>query len=250
MLRSGRLDRSSEIDLPDEQALRGILRSHFVGIDDATLEIVATALVGTVSGADVARLARECRRTARKKKRPIDPELILAKALPPEMRSKSFVRRIAIHEAGHAVLARLAGATLEMVSIIGSDQSMGHVRQALPEIDQTMASLDRLVIPILGGRAAELVLLGNGSAGAASDLATASNLIACAQKGGLGPWLSSGEAEREMIELRLRRLQGEAMLLVLKHRSAINALSALLVDRRVLSRKALDEFFRNQGIQR
>ena len=248
MLRSGRLDRSFEIDLPDEQALRGILRSHFVEIDDAMLETVATGLAGTVSGADIARLARECRRIARKKNRPIDAELIIARAFPPETRSASFLRRIAIHEAGHAVLARLAGERVEVVSLIGGDNSQGYVRRARSEIDHTMASLDRLVITILGGRAAELVLLGNCSAGAASDLERATAVIGSAQTGGLGPWLSSGEPEREMIELRLRRLNGEAMLLALQYRSEIEALAGLLLDKRILSERVLTKFFRSLGI--
>ncbi|MCD1645363.1 AAA family ATPase [Aurantimonas coralicida] len=248
MLRSGRLDRSFEIGLPDEQALRGILRSHFVGIDDATLETVATGLAGTVSGADIARLARECRRIARKENRPIDAELIIARAFPEETRSASFLRRIAIHEAGHAVLARLAGERVEVVSLIGGDSSQGYVRRARSEIDQTMASLDRLVVPILGGRAAELVSIGNCSAGAASDLERATAVIGSAQTGGLGPWLSSGEPEREMIELRLRRLNGEAMLLALQYRSKIEALADFLLDQRVLSGETLDDFFRRHDI--
>lgn len=248
MLRSGRLDRSFEIGLPDEQALRGILRSHFVGIDDATLETVATGLAGTVSGADIARLARECRRIARKENRPIDAELIIARAFPEETRSASFLRRIAIHEAGHAVLARLAGERVEVVSLIGGDNSQGYVRRARSEIDQTMASLDRLVVPILGGRAAELVSIGNCSAGAASDLERATAVIGSAQTGGLGPWLSSGEPEREMIELRLRRLNGEAMLLALQYRSKIEALADFLLDQRVLSGETLDDFFRRHDI--
>jgi len=250
MLRSGRLDRSFEIGLPDEQALRGILRSHFFGpdISEATLETVATGLAGTVSGADIARLARECRRIARKENRPIDAELIIARAFPAETRSASFLRRIAIHEAGHAVLARLAGERVEVVSLIGGDLSQGYVRRARSEIDQTMASLDRLVVPVLGGRAAELVLIGNCSAGAASDLERATAVIGSAQTGGLGPWLSSGEPEREMIELRLRRLNGEAMLLALQYRSKIEALAGFLLDKRVLSGETLDDFFRRHDI--
>lgn len=250
MLRSGRLDRSFEIGLPDEEALFGILGMHFdaAGIPEEALRTVATALAGTVSGADVSRLARECRRIARKQKRPIDAALIIDRALPAETRSAALVRRIAVHEAGHAVLGRLVGEIVEVASIIGTDRSQGYVRRARTEVDQTMASLDRLVVPILGGRAAELVILGDCSAGASSDLETATSILATGQAGGLGAWLSSGAVEREQIELRLRRLHGDAMILALRHRSAIEALAALLVEKRILSGEAVDTHFRSQGI--
>ena len=250
MLRSGRLDRTFEIGFPDEKALCGILSEHFSDLGTAVsdLDAVATALAGTTSGADIARLGRECRRIARRDRRPITADLIIAHALPPETRSAEFVRRIAIHEAGHAVVGRLVGDRVNAASIVHHARAAGHVHREPAEIDQTASSLDRLVIPMLGGRAAELVILGDCSAGAASDLATATNVIAAGETGGLGRWLSSGDAERESVEVRLRRLHGDAMMLALRHKGIIEALGALLIERRVLSERSLTAFFSDHGI--
>ncbi|MBP0617576.1 AAA family ATPase [Jiella mangrovi] len=243
MLRSGRLDRSFQIGLPDEMALLGILQMHFAeeAIAADEIQLVATALAGTVSGADVARLARECRRIARKNARPVDAALVISQALPAETRSPGIVRRIAIHEAGHAVLGWLAGDTVHAASIVSQSGVGGYVRREAAEFDQTAAGLDKLVIPLLGGRAAELVILGDSSTGAASDLASASRVIASGESGGLGSWLSSGDVDRHVIERRLRRLEAEATLLVTRHRRVIEALADRLIAKRVLSRAAIED---------
>lgn len=57
LVRSGRLDRWFTIDLPDEEALVGIFRSYLgESIADDAVQPIATALAGTTSGADVARI--------------------------------------------------------------------------------------------------------------------------------------------------------------------------------------------------
>jgi cell division protease FtsH len=90
-------------------------------------------------------------------------------------------RRIAIHEAGHAVAAyRIFRATNIAVSIVPSPDKQGHARYDVPAVPLTRGVVTARLIVLLAGRAAEEVFLGNVSAGAGgradSDLGRASIL--------------------------------------------------------------------------
>jgi cell division protease FtsH len=89
-------------------------------------------------------------------------------------------RAVAIHEAGHALVALCSehADPVAKVTILPAGQSLG-VTQQLPTDEQHLYSEsylhDSLAVR-LGGRAAELLVLGEASTGAASDLAGATEL--------------------------------------------------------------------------
>ena len=118
LLRSGRLDRRFEIGLPDETALARIFAHHLPGGDAETFEQVATVLAGTTSGADVSRITREARRVARRAGREIEAQDLLSIAMPADVRSDSEQRRVAIHEAGHAVMSMVTGHVPGSLSLV------------------------------------------------------------------------------------------------------------------------------------
>ena len=89
-------------------------------------------------------------------------------------------RAVAIHESGHALVAALSphADPVAKVTILPSGQALG-VTEQLPLVEHHLYGEDYLNESLavrLGGRAAELVVLGQGSTGAASDLASATEL--------------------------------------------------------------------------
>ena len=87
---------------------------------------------------------------------------------------------VAVHEAGHALVAALSPKAdpVAKVTILPAGQSLG-VTEQLPLVERHLYGEDYLTTSLavrLGGRAAELVELGQGSTGASNDLASATDL--------------------------------------------------------------------------
>ncbi|SMC32234.1 ATP-dependent Zn proteases [Fulvimarina manganoxydans] len=248
LLRSGRLDRRFEIALPDAAALARIFAHHAPDLPSSAIEPVATALAGTASGADVARFAREAKRIARRERRTVSGADILKVALPAETRTRELVLRTAIHEAGHAIALMLSGHVPRALSIVVDSLSAGHVSFDVDSTAGRLADVYRIALPALAGRAAEDVLLGEPTIGAAGDLETASGLVAGLDRGGLGGFLTPAQPDGDRVEARMRRLYAEAVMLVIRNRGAIMELAHLAVERRVLGEAALREFATKRGL--
>jgi cell division protease FtsH len=87
---------------------------------------------------------------------------------------------VAVHESGHALVAALSehADPVAKVTILPAGQTLG-VTEQLPLVERHMYGEDYLLDSLavrLGGRAAELVAIGQGSTGAANDLAGATDL--------------------------------------------------------------------------
>jgi cell division protease FtsH len=89
-------------------------------------------------------------------------------------------RRIAVHEAGHAVIAVLVGRDVRVASILRRSSSLGLVAHDDSEERhlRTPSELRDLIVVALGGRAAEIQEYGEASTGIASDLAAATDIAA------------------------------------------------------------------------
>jgi cell division protease FtsH len=189
LLRPGRFDRRIVLDLPASEARRAILAVHTRDKPlegDVSLEALARATPG-FSGADLANLVNEAalgaiRRgadrisagdfsAAQDKVTLGDPR---ETRLTPEEK-----QRVAVHEAGHAVCAHLSGGEpLRRVSILPRGMSLGATQRA-PLGDRhlyTQSELEAKLQVLLGGYAAERLLLGEGSTGAENDLRQATEL--------------------------------------------------------------------------
>ncbi|NDW07473.1 AAA family ATPase [Jiella pacifica] len=248
LTRAGRLDRRFVIGMPDAEALGGILRDYLSDPHDAAIDDVATALAGSLTGADIARLAREARRSARREKRPITARDVLDLALPPETRGPAIVWRVAVHEAGHAVAMMSAGILPECLSLVARQDLAGSVSYLRVANEARRIDLERDILPLLCGRAAEEVVLGMPSAGASGDLAEATTILRkIREEFGLGAFLMPGMSDCQTVESHLRRLYGDAILIVLRHRADILALAELAVAKRVLPREVLRAFAAERG---
>lgn len=199
ILRAGRLERHFRIELPDLDALAGILAQN-LGPDAAALELASVVpLLRGMTGADVEALVRRARGRARRSGRPVSVDDLLADVSDGRPVLGDGLRmRCAVHEAGHAVSLLAGGAsgpvTLSIATTGGLTQhAWSDAYGCLTEDD-----LERSLVLTLSGRAAEEVLLGDVSAGAVSDLAEATR-CAVAMEASFGfsadfPLLSLGPA--------------------------------------------------------
>src|SRR6185437_6795716 len=191
LLRPGRFDRQVTIPLPTLEERAAILAVHCRGkrlAPDVDLTVVARGTPG-FSGADLANLANEAAIFAVRRS-----EEIISAADFDDARDRILIGRregsnvllpeekhaVAVHESGHAIVLALSDHAdpVAKVTILPAGQALG-VTQQLPLIERHLYGEDYLKETLagrLGGRAAELVFLGQGSTGAANDLSTATDL--------------------------------------------------------------------------
>jgi cell division protease FtsH len=226
LLRSGRLETRIEIPLPDAQARVAILRHHIR--QSPVHGDLARFVSGTAgwSGADIEKLARDARRLARRRGMPLD-ERVLMEAMPARyLLSDAELLRIAVHEAGHAIVGSVLGSeTLVSVAIAREAPAFGGIGSVgttsfVPHRGavRNAAYYDDWIAMLLAGTAAELVVLGDRADGAggapSSDLVLATDAATRVERQlGLGENLSAdlGKGDRPLEHLRatdpdLRRL--------------------------------------------
>ncbi len=191
LLRPGRFDRQIVVDRPDVRGREGILKVHLKNIKACENVDVTTLARGTpgFSGADLANLVNEAALLAARAKKDCvdDQDFELAKdkvIMGVERRSmiisENEKRITAYHEAGHALVARLTpGADpVHKVTIIPRGRALG-VTMHLPEEDRFNHSETQLlnqIIILMGGRAAEALMLNTYTTGAANDISRATEI--------------------------------------------------------------------------
>ncbi len=191
LLRPGRFDRRVTVDLPTKEARREILELHAREkplSGDVDLDELARGTPG-FSGADLKNLLNEAALLAARE----DKDRIEAEDVE-EARDKVMMglerenlalddeekRLLAYHEGGHAVLAALLSNAdpLHKVTIVPRGRAMG-VTQQLPEKDKYIYRreyvVDRLAV-MMGGRAAEDLVMETATSGAENDLKQATHL--------------------------------------------------------------------------
>ncbi|PDT30793.1 ATP-dependent Zn protease [Rhizobium sp. L9] len=105
LIRSGRLEKHVYFPLPDAQARAEILAFHTPSLaEHADLKEIAARLPGK-SGADLERLSRDARRIARRERRSVTIDDLRGKIEPLPVLNEGYQLQIAVHEAGHALLA-------------------------------------------------------------------------------------------------------------------------------------------------
>ena len=178
ILRAGRLDRHIRIDLPNLEDLQGILR-HYLGGDlpDLDLGPIAMRLRGS-TGADVEVLVRRARGIARRRSGAALTAEDLAAADGTPQLGEAMRLRASVHEAGHAVAAIASGNLAEVSLSVQASGGLSVISLDAAAFSQTESEFEGFLLLSLAGRAAEAVMLGEVSAGAASDLAEATRCAA------------------------------------------------------------------------
>ncbi len=289
LLRPGRFDRQITIPLPTLAERAAILAVHCQGktlAPDVDLDVVARGTPG-FSGADLANLVNEAAifavRASRDNIAMADfsdarDRIILGSRADSNLLLPEEKRAVAIHESGHALVAALSphADPVAKVTILPAGQALG-VTEQLPLVEHHLYGEDYLNESLavrLGGRAAELVVLGQGSTGAANDLASATDLaikmvreFGLSSKlgpvgypeggsvflgGGGGPGLSSrpyAESTQAVIDSEVSRLVREAeqnaVSLIRAHQRDLGRLADLLVEKETVDG---DEVYRLLGL--
>ncbi len=191
LLRPGRFDRTVEIPLPNQKERTAILAIHCKGKQlspDVDLDTVSRGTPG-FSGADLANLVNEATINAVRANRTIvmaadfdaaRDRLLLGRRDASNALLPDEKHAVAVHEAGHTLVALLADNAdpVAKVTILPRGAALG-VTEQLPEAERHLYPEDYLTDSLairLGGRAAEITVLGQPSTGASNDLAGATDL--------------------------------------------------------------------------
>jgi cell division protease FtsH len=271
--RPGRFDREVVVPLPNRAERRAILAAHARGktLDpDSDFDQVAAATPG-FSGADLANLVNEAAVTAVRAGRTVltaadfasarDRVLLGTRHTSPL--APGELATVAVHEAGHALVAALSphADPVTRVTVLGAGQALGYT-ETLPADDRRLYGESYLADTLavrLGGRAAERLVRGEASTGAADDLASATALATqMVREYGLsdklGPVSYSGAAaghralamergysehtqwmvDQEVAAL-VTRAETRARDLLTRHKEALTRLTAALLEQETVS---------------
>jgi len=184
LLRPGRFDRIVVVDRPDVEGRYEILKVHARKVklaENVDLKKIAKITPG-FSGADLANVINEAALLAARKNKKFVEQDDLEEAVDKVMigiaregaLSPEEKKRVAYHEAGHAILSKLLpnADPVHKVSVIPRGMALG-VTVAIPEEDKRLMTkeyLEDMITVLMGGRVAEKLVFGNLSTGAANDL--------------------------------------------------------------------------------
>lgn len=193
LLRPGRFDRHIEVSLPDLTARKKILSLHLKNKPVNNIDIESWAhKTAYFSGAKLENLVNEGAIIACKENSTFIENSHLDKAYSIvmagyEKQNRDYIKEqdrkiTAYHEAGHALvsLTVLPNEKVDKVTIIPSTKGAGGYTISIPEdsMYQTKSYLEKRIMVLLGGRAAEELIFGfeNITTGAHSDLKQCTNI--------------------------------------------------------------------------
>jgi cell division protease FtsH len=259
ILRPGRLERLIEIGRPDAAGVRNILRFHLkTDLHGADLTEISQMAEG-FTAAELMETVRAARRAARHAQRDLTLDDLRRRIVGAGDEDPDYLRRVAIHEATHAVASVVIPVGLLVrVQLRSHGDSGGHTRIEHTNKDiETLADVEDRVTSILAAGVAERIILHAVSTGSGgndrSDLGLATTMLSVihtstALAGGLFHRCSSEHALetaradprlRRIVEGHLRALELRAEVLVVTHREAIVAVADELARARHLSGDAV-----------
>ena len=290
LLRPGRFDRRVILDLPDVEDREKILKIHSKKkplTDDVDLRVIAERTPG-FAGADLQNLMNEgAILAARRGKKKITQDDLIRSIekvmLGPERKSHLLTGKekeiASYHEAGHALVASVLpnADPVHKVSVISRGQAAGYTLK-LPIQERHLYSkshfLDELAVS-LGGYAAEKLVFGDLTTGAADDLSRASDTaralvtkygmsdkigpVAFGSKSGtvflgreFGAEKNYSEEMAKEIDEEVRKFMVDALKaakeVISKKREALNKIAGRLIEKETIEREEFDEILKENGI--
>src|SRR6478672_3199307 len=265
LLRPGRFDRQMLVPPPDLKGREAILRVHTRGKPLAP-GVELTQVAKQTSGLTGAELANICNEAAIFAGRRGDAyvtqadfdnalERIVAGLQQKKVLTEKERRILAYHEGGHALMAHLMGAAMELqkVTIVSRGDALGYAFY-LPEEDRYLHTKEELIdrmIVALAGRAAEEVVFGRVTNGAANDLEKVTDIArSMVFEWGMAEGVSSrtlradnyalSEQTKSLRDSEQARLTdtayAEALRLLYKHRGSLDRLATALLEKETLLR--------------
>ncbi len=287
LVRPGRFDRRVQVNLPDLKERQFILKIHARNKSfnsDVSWDRVAKRTVG-FSGADLENMLNEAAISAARENRQkvnmedIEEASMKVKYGPSKKRLQDELEKkmTAYHEAGHAVLTHVLPYTdpVHRISIVSRGQALGYTFTP-PEKDKLQILKSELLenmIVMFGGRAAEILVFDEQTAGASNDISQATRIArAMVVRYGmskLGPMFFGpeyadndynrvwGEPERpsdkfaqavdEEILALITEAENQALQLLKKYRKELDKVAEALLDKETLDS---DEFTKVMGMKK
>jgi cell division protease FtsH len=270
LLRPGRFDRQILVAPPDLAGREAILHVHTRGkplAADVDLSQIARQTAG-LTGADLANICNEAAifaaRADQQYVRHHDfeaaMERIVAGLQQRRVVTEKEKRILAYHESGHALMSHLVGnpQPVQKVTIVSRGHGLGYTLHT-PQEDRYLHTKEEfvdLMKVMLAGRAAEHVVFGNVTNGAANDLERVTELArAMVFEFGMGEEVSSrtmradnyalSEHTKQVRDQEQARLTdhayNEARRLLVKHRGTLDVLAAALLEKETLLRAELEQ---------
>lgn len=254
LLRPGRFDRQVKVDLPDKEGRLAILEIHTrnkpLG-EDVDLNQVAQETYG-FSGAHLESVANEAavfalrdnaKEISMKHFSEAVEKVLLGEKLDRKP-SEEELKRVAVHEGGHALIAEYVRPnSVSQISIRSRGNALGYVRH-YPKDDlylYTQAMLEEQIMVALAGALAEEVVLGARSTGAAGDYAQALQMVEKIIASGMSSLgvvnvekLSSSQREKVSGEI-LGQLEERTRKIIVEQEDALLKLVDILQKEEVLS---------------
>jgi cell division protease FtsH len=268
LLRPGRFDRQIFVPPPDLKGREAILAVHTRGkpLRGVDLELIARQTSG-LTGAELANICNEAAIFAGRRGRDViemeDFEAALERVVA-GMESRRVMtdhekRLVAYHEAGHALLSELLPGVdkVHKISIVPRGRALGYTLN-LPEEDRylkTKEELNDYLCVLLGGRAAEQVVFGSITTGAADDLKRVHDISrSMVVEYGMGTGIASrrmpaddyslSDATRRVIDEEQQHIADaayrRALALVSEHRELLDELAQALLSNEVLLRDDIE----------
>ena len=269
LLRPGRFDRQLLVPPPDLAGREAILRVHTRGkplnLDDVDLAMVARQTSG-LTGAELANVCNEAAiRAGRRGDVAIAQgdfdwalERVVAGLQQRKVLTDKERRILAYHEGGHALMGHLMGSVMELqkVTIVSRGNALGYAFY-LPEEDRYLHTKEELIdgmIVALAGRAAEEVVFGRVTNGAANDLEKVTEIArSMVFEWGMADSVSSRtmRADNYALSEATKRVRDEeqasltdgaydeALRLLRKHRAPLDRIAAALLEKETLVREEL-----------
>jgi cell division protease FtsH len=276
LLRPGRFDRQVLVGQPDLGSREAILRVHTRNkplAPDVDLPTVARQTAG-LTGAELANIANEAAIFAGREDAhyigqehfEAAMERIVAGLQKRRVVTEKEKRVLAFHEAGHALMSYLMGELmpLQKVSIVSRGDALGYAYY-VPTEDRYVRTKEELIDTMkitLAGRAAEQVVFGRISTGAADDLEKVTALArAMVFEYGMSEMVTSrtmradnyalSEETKRVRDQEQARLTdgafGEAVRLLTKHRASLDRVATALLQKETLGREEMLELL--DGVQ-
>src|SRR3954469_22307793 len=270
LLRPGRFDRQGHVSPPDVAGREEILRVHTRGkplAEDVDLSTVARTTAG-LTGADLANITNEAAIFAGRRQanwihaEDFDGaiERVVAGMQQRRVVSEKEKRILAYHEAGHALMSFLMGEIMpvQKATIVSRGQALGYTLN-VPSEDRylhTKEELSDMMKVYLAGRAAEFVVFGRVTNGAANDLERVTGLArSMVFEYGMADEVVSRtmRADNYALSEETKRVRDqeqahltdeaykEAVRLLHKHRASLDRVAQALLDKETLDRAELDE---------
>ncbi len=272
LLRPGRFDRQILIQQPDLKGRIEILHVHMRGkplSDDVDVEMIARQTAG-LTGADLSNLCNEAAIGAGRHDGQVITQAdfdhamdrVVAGLQQRRVMTEKEMRILAFHEAGHALMAHLMNAVspVQKATIIARGGALGYTLN-LPEEERYLHTKEELIdwmMVTLAGRAAEQVIFGRVTNGAANDLEKVTSLArAMVFEYGMGESAVSRtmRADNYSLSEETKRMRdqeqaqltdqayNEALRILTKHRAVLDRVAHALLEKETLSRKELLELF-------